>query len=61
MLIFNYLKKSGADIIFLQETHCQNDTDVKIWTKEWEGKAIWSTFSNKIDVVFEHIDIDKFG
>ena len=32
----------GYDIIFLQETHCCNYSDSKLWEKEWGGACFWS-------------------
>ena len=32
----------GYDIIFLQETHCCNYSDSKLWEKEWGGACLWS-------------------
>ena len=40
--LFTWLRMKGYDIIFLQETHCCNYSDSKLWEKEWGGACLWS-------------------
>ena len=39
--IYNWLKEPNADVIFLQETHCNNENDKIQWQKEWDGLTYW--------------------
>ena len=41
------LQSAGYDIIFLQETHCCLNRHEKLWSKEWEGKSLWSMGTNR--------------
>ena len=45
--IFQLLKLSNVDIVFLQETHCCSMTFAKRWEAEWGGKCFWSFGSNR--------------
>ena len=45
--IFNWLRSSKYDIIFLQETHCHLGRDEKRWSLEWDGKCIWNGYTCK--------------
>lgn len=45
--LFNYLKVLECDIVFLQETHCDNIKLAKSWGNNWDGKCFWSFGSNK--------------
>lgn len=37
-ILFDYLRRSRAEIILLQETHATGETE-KIWRQEWGGRA----------------------
>ena len=39
---FELFKVKNYDIIFLQETHCTNLEESKLWGKEWGGENFWS-------------------
>jgi exonuclease III len=43
---FTYFRVSNYDIIFLQETHCHQRKEQKLWSLEWDGQSIWSLGSN---------------
>ena len=45
--VFNWLKTSNYDIIFLQETHCHLISEERRWSLEWDGQCIWSRGTNK--------------
>ena len=50
--VFQTLRNENFDIIALQETHCDSETE-EIWTEEWGGQTIWSTYSSdKAGVAF---------
>ena len=70
--IFSWLNDNNADIVFLQETHCNSEQDKTQWSSEWGGKCIWSTssssscgvailFKPKIDVILSNSEIDIHG
>ena len=40
---FSWLKENNADIVFLQETHCNSAHNIKQWSAEWGGQCISST------------------
>jgi exonuclease III len=40
--MFNMFHVMNTDIIFLQETHCDNISLAKKWSKSWSGKCFWS-------------------
>ena len=42
--VFNHLR-SKADIICLQETHCDDNSE-SLWCNEWKGKTFWSNKSS---------------
>ena len=44
--IFHWLKSQKYDVCMLQETHCNTQQDVTLWSKEWNGKAFWSLGTN---------------
>lgn len=44
-LIFEYISQTGADVIYLQETHSSVEIENK-WTSEWRGKALWNSKSS---------------
>ncbi|WAQ98940.1 YTX2-like protein, partial [Mya arenaria] len=43
--IFHYLKQKSYDIVYLQETHCANESEASLWAKSWEGNIIWNNGS----------------
>ena len=43
---FLYYKKMGFDVILIQETHSDNESELQ-WTKQWNGKAIFSHGDSK--------------
>ena len=45
--LFNYFQMLKADIVFLQETHCDNINTAKKWSKRWGGKCFWSFGSKR--------------
>ena len=50
--IFRFLKDYGADINFLQETHCTNSLS-KYWTSQWGNKCVFANYkSNARGVAF---------
>ena len=70
--IFSWLKENNADIVFLQETHCNSEHDNKQRSAEWGGQCIWSTCASasrgvailvkpNIDVVLSNSEIDPYG
>ena len=70
--IFSWINDNKADIVFLQETHCNSDQDKIQWSSEWGGKCIWSTssssscgvailFKPNIDVTLSNSEIDIHG
>ena len=74
MGFFLWLKELNADIIFLQETHCHNNKDVKKWTREWGPRknSIWSKGSSNSkgvavlfkpcsNLCYEEVKIDTCG
>ena len=40
--IFNWFETQKADIILIQETHCENDEKKQEWIKDWKGDSFWS-------------------
>ena len=40
--LFTALRFKASDIIFVQETHCSNSTEMAKWQSEWGGRAFWS-------------------
>ncbi len=53
--VFNWLRKTNCDIIFLQETHGHHVKDSFKWSKEWSGQSIWSrgsSHSRGVSVLF---------
>ena len=40
--LFNYFQMLKADIVFLQETHCDSIKTAKKWSQGWGGKCFWS-------------------
>ena len=40
--VFNMLHLEALDVIFLQETHCCNIKEAKMWGCQFNGKAFWS-------------------
>ena len=70
--IFHWLISQNAEIFMLQETHCESDEDILLWSKEWQGKAYWSKGTNfsrgvailikpKLDIEINHVNIDIHG
>ena len=45
--LFNYFQILQADIVFLQETHCDSIKTAKKWSQGWAGKCFWSFGTNK--------------
>ena len=45
--VFNWLKSQQCDIVFLQETHCHLNKEVRRWSHEWDAQCIWSKGTNK--------------
>ena len=45
--IFSWLKSKNADLIFLQETHCDTEKDKDTWTKEWGNTCFWNLGTNR--------------
>ncbi|WAR08555.1 YTX2-like protein, partial [Mya arenaria] len=45
--IFHYLKQKSYDIVYLQETHCANESEASLWAKSWEGNIIWNNGSSQ--------------
>ena len=49
--IFQWLKLQNFDICLIQETHCETQDDMKLWSNEWQGQTLWSngnTFSKGV-------------
>lgn len=40
--LFHWLQEQNFDLIFIQESHCESQEDIDMWTKEWQGKTFWS-------------------
>lgn len=40
--IFNWFNKQNADIILIQETHCENTQTEHEWISDWKGNSYWS-------------------
>ena len=40
--MYHWLKEQNYDLCLLQETHCESEDDILTWSKEWEGKVVWS-------------------
>ena len=70
--IFHWLKEQNADIILLQETHCNSKLEEEAWSEEWGGNAIWSLGTNfskgvavlfkpNLDLNYREIEIDQDG
>ncbi|WAR10605.1 hypothetical protein MAR_035681, partial [Mya arenaria] len=45
--IFHYLKQKTYDFVYLQETHCANESEASLWAKLWERKMIWNKGSSQ--------------
>ena len=46
-MIFDHLWTYKADIIFLQETHNDSETNEQLWAQEWGGQCLWSRGTNR--------------
>ena len=54
--IFGRLRQKGWDVIFLQETHCDNNV-VSLWKTEWGGDAYFAngdSASRGVAILFKH-------
>jgi exodeoxyribonuclease III len=70
--LFHWLTHKNADLILLQETHCESDSDGKLWGKEWGGENFWA-FGTKLskgvaflvkpnlDIKVSELETDKSG
>jgi exonuclease III len=45
--IFDWVKNSKLDIIYLQECHCISESEINTWNREFGGKGFYSYGSNK--------------
>ena len=45
--VFESLRNTFSDLIFLQETHLAELLQGKVWEKEWGGQCAWSPGSNR--------------
>jgi exonuclease III len=43
--IFTYLKSISADVVCLQETHCDSRDTAERWAREWSRGSCWSSSS----------------
>ena len=57
--MFNWLRKSGADICFLQETYSTKEVEI-IWKKQWKGDMFFShgSFHSKGVLVLVRDNLD---
>ena len=44
-LIFDFLRKSCADVVLLQETYSTPDVEF-LWSNEWRKISIWNSGTN---------------
>ena len=60
--LFNHFKVHSHDIIFLQETHCKDESESLKWGKEWGGESIWNNGSSQsrgVAILFKkNLDVD---
>jgi len=60
--LFNHFKCHSHDIIFLQETHCKDESESLKWGKEWGGESIWNNGSSQsrgVAILFKkNLDVD---
>ena len=40
--VFNMFNLEGWDVLFVQETHCFNIKEAKLWGQNFNGKMFWS-------------------
>ena len=70
--MFHWLREQKADLILLQETHCNTLEEKNSWSREWEGKAFWCNGSNvsrgvaclvkpKLDITVKETGNDEHG
>ena len=63
--IFERCRQNGTDILFLQETHIINKTDIDKWNQEWGGKGFWSygtQESRGVGILFhEKLDVENLS
>lgn len=55
--IFHWLTIKDFDVIFIQETHCKDDSEATLWGNEWGGVTIWSngtSQSRSVAVLFKN-------
>ena len=44
--IFHWLKEKNADLCFIQESHCESEDDIKVWSSEWGGDSYWANYNS---------------
>ena len=63
--IFERCRQNGTDILFLEETHIINKTDIDKQNKEWGGKgsrAYGSQEGRGVGILFhEKLDVENFS
>ena len=60
--LFHFFETKLYDIIFLQETHCSNQNESLVWSRQWNGKSIWNNGSSQskgVAILFKsHLDVE---
>ena len=60
--LFCIFNRKKYDLIFVQETHCKDESESKAWSTNWEGNSIWNNGNSQsrgVAVLFrKHFDSD---
>ena len=45
--LFSLFNTKKHNIIFIQETHCNDENESQIWSQEWNGRSLWNNGNSK--------------